>query len=218
MEHIFSRLVQPIERKAIHKQIDLRIGPLSIPSKMPGYSWSIPASYCKMGGILRNVKGSACSKCYARKGRYAFFRVQSALERRLQAWLEDPDWVYLMAIRLLLYNKEYFRWFDSGDLQSRQMFEDINTVAALTPNIKHWLPTQERQIIKSYTGAISPNLVVRISNPMIDKPRALGYGCSSSVTTQKSLATCRSFETKGQCQDCRACWDPNVKHVIYFIH
>ena len=39
-------------------------GGLSVPSKMPGYSYGIPAQACKTGSKLVGVKGSVCEHCY----------------------------------------------------------------------------------------------------------------------------------------------------------
>lgn len=63
------------------------IGNLSVPSKMPGFAWSIPAKECKTGSKLRQVKGSTCSKCYALSGRYVFPNVQDAQYKRFDILL-----------------------------------------------------------------------------------------------------------------------------------
>ena len=46
------------------------VGGLSKPSKMPGWSYGLPAKECKTGSKLRKVKGSTCHGCYALKGCY----------------------------------------------------------------------------------------------------------------------------------------------------
>jgi hypothetical protein len=218
---LINSLIIPIEKKKILQQITERIGSLGQPSKMPGYSWSIPAKYCNIGNKLRLVKGTTCNLCYAKKGRYSFLNVQNAMERRLQGWLNDPDWSLLMAIRLLWIQEDYFRWFDSGDLQSNKMLIDINKIALLTPNVRHWLPTQERSIVHN-VGTLADNLTVRFSSVFIDKPTNQGHlsalFCTSSVTRAAEKATCSSFLTNGYCGDCRACWDKSVKNITYLVH
>lgn len=93
-------------------------GGLSRPSKMPCHGYSIPASTCKTGSKLRAVSGSTCSSCYACKGRYTFDNVQSALHRRLES-IEKPEWVEWMVDLIGRREKSgFFRWHDSGDLQS----------------------------------------------------------------------------------------------------
>ncbi len=44
----------------------------------------------------------------------------------------------------------FFRWFDSGDLQSVEMVRDIVAVAERTPEIRHWLPTREYATVREY--------------------------------------------------------------------
>ena len=113
------------------------VGGLSKPSKMPCHGYSTPARRCNVGSKLRNVAGSVCSKCYAMKGRYVFPNVQGALERRFNS-LTDPRWVHAMVV--LITAKEhsgYFRWHDSGDLQSVEHLERIAEVCRQTPRIRH---------------------------------------------------------------------------------
>ena len=87
------------------------IGGLSSPSKMPSYSFSIPASKCITGTKLRNVKGSVCSKCYAMKGMYRFPVVKNALMKRFDN-LTHPQWVEAMTFLINKVEKSgYFRFF-----------------------------------------------------------------------------------------------------------
>src|SRR5690242_14227789 len=98
--------------------LEAYVGGLSNPSKMPGYGYSIPAKDCITGSKLRKVDGSTCSACYALKGRYVFPNVLAAMERRL-ASLDKPDWAYVMGELINRKSKQpFFRWHDSGDLQS----------------------------------------------------------------------------------------------------
>ena len=99
-------------------------GGLSAPSKMPGPAHNLPAAACKTGAKLAQVPGSVCAGCYALKGRYRFNNVQAALNRRLQA-LEDPRWVDAMVT--LISGQDWFRWHDSGDIQSLKHLENIFT-------------------------------------------------------------------------------------------
>ena len=68
------------------------IGGLSRPSKMPGWSYGLPAKECKTGSKLRKVKDSVCYNCYALKGCYVFKVVQAAQYRRLDS-IKNPGWV-----------------------------------------------------------------------------------------------------------------------------
>ena len=90
-------------------------GGLSKPSKMPGPAYNLPATECKTGAKLVKVPDSVCEGCYALKGRYNFRNVRLALARRL-ASLKHPRWIEAMTV--LIKGEPYFRWHDSGDLQS----------------------------------------------------------------------------------------------------
>ena len=88
---------------------------LGKPSKMPGYSTSLPASACKVGAKLAKVPGSVCSSCYAMKGHYVFPSVREGLGKRLAA-LHDPQWVEGMITLVGHYTDPadpYFRIHDS---------------------------------------------------------------------------------------------------------
>ena len=90
-------------------------GGLSKPSKMPGPAYNLPAAACQTGAKLALVPGTVCHGCYAMKGRYRFSNVKTALARRLEA-LGHPDWIKAMTV--LIKGEKFFRWHDSGDLQS----------------------------------------------------------------------------------------------------
>ena len=184
---------------------------------MPGYSWSISASMCQTGRVLSKVEGTPCSMCYAQKGRYRFSGVQTAQDKRYRGWKHDPDWVNLMTIRLILLKERYFRWFDSGDLQSDTMLSDIIQVARQTPDTKHWLPTQERGYIKNI-DVLPNNLVVRVSSTKVNDPQKHVRFNSSSVNINDDLVTCPSKHQNGMCGPCRKCWSRYVEHVIYGAH
>jgi len=59
------------------------IGGLSSPSKMPCYSYSLPAKDCILGSKLAQLPGTTCHGCYALKGFYVMPNVKAAMERRL---------------------------------------------------------------------------------------------------------------------------------------
>lgn len=206
------------------KLANLITGGLSNPKKMPGKGYSIPAKHCKTGGKLREVEGSVCSKCYAMKGNYARFKnVADSLEYRFQS-LSHPDWVEAMAT--LIKDEEYFRWHDSGDIQSYEHLDRIVRVALKTSKTKHWLPTKERFIVHRWldrNGSFPPNLVVRWSHPMVNPeyvPRRRGYNtCSSHTKDGKAIGkVCPAPLQGGICGDCRKCWDKRVRNVSYEMH
>ena len=196
------------------------VGGLSKPSKMPGMAYSIPAENCLVGSKLRSITGSVCSECYACKGRYVFSNVQNALQRRLST-IDKPDWAASMAIAIN--NQPWFRWHDSGDIQSLKHLEKIAHVTRLTPNTRHWIPTREKQIVRAYMrkhGAFPENLTIRLSATMIDgKPPKFPTATSTVHKTSKPIGhRCPAPSQKNKCNDCRACWDKTIENIAYHAH
>lgn len=201
----------------------LIVGGLSAPSKMPCYGYSIPAKHCITGMKLRDVVNSICSKCYALKGRYVFANVQNALNRRF-ASLDHPLWVVAMAFLINLLEKSgFFRWHDSGDVQSVAHLSRIVEVCKLTPNVQHWLPTREFSIVSKYLkdNSFPPNLTVRLSALMIDGAPPVGIASRLKLTTSgvsKIGFSCPAPNQGNKCQSCRACWDKSVANINYKQH
>ena len=199
----------------LKKEAEKITGKLSKTGKMPGPSYNLPAAACLTGAKLAKVPGSVCHGCYALKGRYRFRPVQAALQRRLQA-IESPEWVEAMTV--LIKPHKWFRWHDSGDIQSLKHLENIFRVCRATPDTKHWLPTREAQFLKMLKLKQVPrNLVIRFSSHMVDQGPVNFWPWTSTVTSQDNK-TCPAPEQGNQCKDCRACWDRTVPNVCYGKH
>jgi hypothetical protein len=207
------------------KEAEAIAGTLSNTSKMPGYSTSIPAKYCRVGSKLRGVPGSVCESCYGCKGNYTFYpEVQRSLDRRY-AGLRHPLWVEAMVTLIVARTdpaNPYFRWHDVGDLQDIGHLWRICQVAKRTPEVHHWLPTRERAIVGLYRRTLPQNLTIRIPAPMIDgdAPRVSAPLVSSTVHKSKAPIghRCPSPDQAGKCGDCRACWNRKVGNVSYKKH
>ena len=211
------------------------VGGLSNPSKMPGFGYSLPRSACRRGAVLRKIKGSVCSCCYAGKGRYTFDNTQNALKRRL-ASIWHPRWVEAMALLLnnCVENNPWFRWHDSGDLQNVAHLLRIFDVCRLTPKTRHWLPTHEHQIVQEalLKQRPPPNLVIRLSEDMLDTLPPQDDACHSTVHScmpaerpdaASKAAWLRVFHCpyatyNNTCGPCRACWQKEIQHVSYHQH
>ena len=191
-------------------------GSLSKPSKMPGWSYGLPAKECKTGGKLQNVKGSTCYDCYALKGCYVFKVVQNAQYYRLKA-IKNRKWVQAMAMQINNKRSKEFRWHDSGDIQDLKHLAKIFKVCKLTPSVDHWLPTREAWV-KKFIPAAPDNLNIRFSMPMIDQEAAGGWPNTSTVVTDKTKANCPAPNQGNECKDCRACWDKSIKNIAYLAH
>ena len=189
-------------------------GGLSAPSKMPGPAYNLPASQCITGAKLVQIPGSVCAGCYALKGRYRFNHVQKALKRRA-ASITDPDWVDAMVT--LVTGHEYFRWHDSGDLQSVDHLKNIFEVCKRTPSTKHWMPTREARFLKLMDpDIVPPKLIIRMSSHMINQKPVTFWPWTSTVST--SGKTCPAADQGNKCRDCRACWDRTISNVTYPKH
>lgn len=217
------------------------MGGFSEPSKMPWLSYSIPAQACQTGSKLALVPGSVCHGCYALKGNYLRFNVQTALERRFAALKEDTaTWVDAMVHHLTERAARFtprhdgdtpaFRWHDSGDIQGVWHMEAIAEVCRRTPGIRHWLPTREYAHVREWVAqgnTIPDNLTIRLSAHMVDGPAptklARQLGCAvSTVHTEEHVydgaSVCPAYKQEGKCGDCRTCWDRDVAHVSYPVH
>jgi len=93
-----------------------------------------------------------------------------------------------------------------------------------TPLVKHWLPTREAQIVKTYItafGQLPVNLVLRASSTMIgDKPLS-GHANTSTVhkKAQEPVGhACPASHQGNACGSCRACWSSEVANVSYPLH
>ena len=196
------------------------VGGMSRTTKMPGWSYSIPAWHCIVGSKLRKVANSACSICYALKGNYVRFpAVGAAMERRFSS-LEKPRWVECMVTAITRRKVAHFRWHDAGDLQSVEHLERIVAVARQTPDTAHWLPTRERDFVGQSGQEFPPNLCVRVSANMIDKRPGRGFANTSTIHRKMDPIghECPASKQEGSCGNCRACWDTTVDNVSYPAH
>ena len=212
-----------IPPRRLKKGIAIKIaGSLGKPSKMPGRSYGISAKLCQVGTKLAQVKGSTCEGCYALKANYSYPSVQKAHEKRAGA-LSSVSWADAMIFQIRREGETFFRWHDSGDLQSLQHLFDIVRIAEALPDVRFWLPTREKGLINQYArafGAFPENLCVRVSAAMVDGKPPEGFECTSTVH-EKGAAhglECMAYTRKNKCGECRECWDRSVKNVSYRKH
>jgi hypothetical protein len=208
------------------KEANQITGGLSKPSKMPGFSYNLPATRCKTGAKLAKVPGSVCHGCYALKGRYRFRNVKEAMERRYQAAvgpiakgkvIQSTQWIFGMVYLIQSSKEKVFRWHDSGDIQSKEHLKRIFQVCELTPEVRHWLPTREAGILSTIDAQSVPdNLIIRLSATKVDGPAPKSWPWTSTVVTAE--ASCPAPKQDNQCKDCRACWDKEIQNVSYGKH
>lgn len=173
---------------------------------------------------MRDVKGSVCNSCYALKGRYLLGNVQDAMEFRYQS-LSHPQWVEAITFLIGRTGNPYFRWHDSGDLQSVEHLAKIVEVAKNLPQVAFWLPTREYAIVSEFISAgnsVPDNLTIRLSALMIDGPAPVAMAqrlglVVSGVSKEKSF-TCPAPNQGNFCNFCRACWQKETFSVNYKRH
>ena len=193
-------------------------------------SWSLPA-----GTSCPGAKGAeVCEGCYAKKGMYRFPVVKNVREHNAQDYHRD-DWVADMVKEVSKY--DYFRWFDSGDIETPELAEKIGKVINITATTKHWLPTRSDKIPKIsktlFKGfpngtnlSASSNVAIRPSADNIGLNNKERPGVNSYVIRDTDL-----FEAKRQgifvcpvttdknrtsCDTCTMCYT-NAK-VAYLVH
>ena len=208
-------------------------GGFGAPSKMPGLAYGISAFECKTGGALAKVSGSTCEHCYARKGRYtakgkdgAPGTVEVAHARRLSKLDDLVRWQVAMIRDLQAFAPQtadedrYFRFHDSGDLQSKAHLRAIMFVARACPTWRFWLPTREYGMVADVLRRddCPENLVIRVSAAFVGKDGPRWAAHTSTVVHSKTDANCPAYSQGNTCADCRACWDSNVANVAYPIH
>ena len=220
------------------------IGGLSAPSKMPCYSWSLPASSCKLGSLLAKQQGTVCSGCYALKGRYMMPNTQEAMARRLEALNNTSLDVFVRAFSRVLQHKldtykggkrspSWFRWHDSGDLQSEDHLRRIIIIAAVLPDVTFWLPTREVGIVRNTLEDgwknFPANLTIRVSVNKVDDevpdwylklhhcPQIRLSGVHTKDVHQESFLECPAPTQGHHCGDCRACWT-SLSPISYELH
>jgi hypothetical protein len=234
-------------------QLEDAVGGLSNPDKMPWLSYNLPASDCKVGSVLQARSGSVCADCYALTGRYRFPNVQKAMTKRLKA-IQSPDWVGNMSELIrrkserIPADRRYFRWHDSGDIQSFDHLLDIITIARNVPGVQFWLPTKEYGLINRLHKSQRPpsqavvkipsNLCIRVSAPDIDQylpvqsydknapwrntSAVVPYSEDERWDIRQAQYTAECPATvpgeDHHCNQCRACWDTDEPVVTYYLH
>ena len=195
-------------------------------SKMPGTTFAIDAFSCITGSKLAKQENTPCYACYARKLQKLRPSVDQGWKANLRKWqeAEPAHWERAMVYQIKRYNKgNYHRWFDSGDLQSVQMLKSIVRVCEQTPNIKHWLPTQERAIVSQFKTkhTVPENLIIRVSASLLNGPKPSKTRHASQVFTKQCKPKgyeCKARSRSNSCGPCRACWDKSIPLISYPKH
>jgi len=202
-------------------------GGFSRPSKPACLSYSLPRAHCKAGSRLAKINGTTCSMCYAKNGYYCMPNVKKAMNRRMwavkRAHLSKSNyWAWIEGLSAGI-NKQYentmrratrhgnsisvntkvnglwFRWHDSGDLQSDIHLRMIFEVASATPNVWHLLPTREITTVDNVISTpgvnVPENLKIMLSAPVIGvAPDSILMKLAHR--SPKNIGTSMTFSTK----------------------
>ena len=197
---------------------------------MPCPSFSTPAADCRTGSKLRLIKGSVCATCYAHnRGNYCRPNVKSLRVYNLDGIRANKTAAHWKAwgdamVATIGESKHggYFRWHDSGDVQSLAHLTAIAYIAGKLTHIDFWLPTKEKGFLLAFIrahGNFPVNLTVRLSAPMVDGTAPKAWTLTSTVYTTTPIGTeCRAYTQGGECVDCRACWDKTIPNISYPKH
>jgi len=195
-------------------------------------SWSLPAGSSCPGSSDAEI----CKSCYAKKGMYHFPSVKNLREHNKLDYHRN-NWVDDMVKEVS--KCDYFRWFDSGDIETPELATKIAEVCRLCPNTIFWLPTRSDKIPAinaaivattrtAYCHSLSslPNVALRISADNIGLNNRERPGVNSYVINQEDI-----FEAKRQgihvcpvgvqpnrksCNDCTMCY--TSAKVAYVLH
>ena len=79
-----------------------------------------------------------------------FPNVQKALRKR-KSVIYKAEWVPMMTDLIRIKERKgFFRWHDSGDIQSLTHLKKIAQIARNLPDIVFWLPTREHAFVRQY--------------------------------------------------------------------
>jgi len=200
-------------------------------------SWSLNA-----GTSCPGAKGAeVCESCYAKKGMYRFPVVKDARSYNQQDY-HKPDWVDRMVAKVS--KLDYFRWFDSGDIESLELAKKMFKVIDKTRQTKHWLPTRSdkvatirRVMFNIDTKSITeeqlpfrelPNVAVRLSADNVGLSKPERDGVNAFVIRQEDLAEAQRRNiyicpvtlpgsTQFSCDWCTKCYEKDGD-VAYCLH
>lgn len=197
-------------------------------------SWSLPAGDSCPGASGAEV----CKSCYAKKGMYHFPVVKTLRTSNKLDYHRD-DWVDDMVKEVS--KCDYFRWFDSGDIETPELAVKIRTVLERTPTVQHWLPTRSDKITSikriidgnstkclssSKPLSLFSNVALRISADNIGLNNKERHGVNSYVIYKEDILKAKEqgiyvcpvglHTSRKSCDDCTMCY--TSAKVAYVLH
>ena len=221
---------------------------LSVPSKMPGYSWSLPAHLS-----CPRQNGNICGDCYAGKGFYRMPAVERAQRARFE-WTRDmmksevgmTVWADTMIEAIRKTRGEWFRVHDSGDMFNAKYAMCWHAVCKRLPEVRFWIPTRAWQLPGGLLTVHDPlmhwlrelnklgNVSVRPSALNFGDPAPAVEGLDAGTTATAAIAgyravkgkaravkgtkMCPAHEQGNRCGECRVCWTERGTAMSYGRH
>lgn len=205
---------------------------LSNPSKMPGYSFGLPAGRSCPGAVYG--ENSICGSCYAQKGMYAFSKNVAIAQQARYDWtlrsLMTADgratWVTVMtaAVTWATRKEPFFRIHDSGDMFSPQYVNMWAEVARNLPEVHFWAPTRSyhygnaRILVALQNLASLPNVAIRPSALHINVEAPVVDGLQAGSGVKVDGWNCPASTQGNVCGSCRACWTEKSTPIYYHLH
>lgn len=180
--------------------------------------------------ILTCPPNAPCKKkCYACKAYRQYPAVRNALMDNYDLYRQSPQVFYNEALSAIQAGKgDRFRWLVSGDMIDRFFPVMIDLIAKKTPSKKFLAYTKKHDLLDGMTD-FADNLVIRRSLWGVDDLYKAGFpdGCHYAITILKgetlgnfraTVGNLNAIVCSGDCRTCSACWDKNVKLVIFNEH
>lgn len=190
----------------------------------PVKSFSLPAGASCPGSKDAEV----CKSCYAKSGFYHMPVVKNVREHNKEVY-KTPEFVDNMV--KIIGKDKYFRFFDSGDIETPVLAKKIYEIIKATPNTKYWLPTRCDTIprINCIINDIKtlPNVAVRLSANNLGLSKPERDGVNSYVINPSDISEAKANginicpvttpgSTQKSCDSCTLCYT-NAK-VAYVLH
>ncbi|MBQ8619108.1 MAG: hypothetical protein IJ418_16550 [Clostridia bacterium] len=164
------------------------------------------------------------SKCYARKGRFAFSHNKSLLQRNLDIWNEDRD-SFERDVTIAAFHSRFFRWHSAGDIPDEAYLDMMVRVAKQLTNTKFLCFTKKYEMVNDYLKnhkMFPANLSIVLSawgSFVPDNPFNLPIAYVRFKHEQTEIPP-SAFQCSNYCGDCVmsgcSCWDLKSGQSVCF--
>ena len=190
----------------------------------PVKSFSLPAGTSCPGAKDAEV----CGSCYAKSGFYHMPVVKNVREHNRIAYHKDS---FVDDMVKIIGTDKWFRYFDSGDIETPELGEKIYQIAKRCPTTSIWIPSRSDKV-KSIAPSIKklqslPNVSMRLSADNIGLSKPERPGVNSYVINvsdipeahKRGILVCPATTpgtTQKSCDTCTACYsDVPVAYVLH---